>query len=274
VANDTLRAALEHAGLTADDLAQIVAVDVRTVRRWLSGGTPYPRQRGKVARALDTTEQHLWPHIPASPAPDSTPPPPADVLTGYTSADDLTAPDWKALMRDATGRIDLLGDTLTEILKTPGARDLLATKATNGCHVRILLSHPGPHLASLTDRPGIEIRILHAPARHDIHRFDEQLLLTLHLGGEDPDRAPVLQVRRAAPAGMFDRLTGHYSDLWENGSTAINPELDLTPDDDEEGVTSEPDLPSGDQTAASRNQPAAPRPRRWPRRSVEPPYHG
>jgi lambda repressor-like predicted transcriptional regulator len=275
VANENLRAALEHAGLSPDDLAQIVQVDVRTVRRWLSGGTPYPRQRGKVARALDTTEQHLWPHIPATPAPDrAAPPRPADVLTGCPSADDLAAPDWKTLMRDATDRIDLLGDTLTEILETPGVPQLLATKATNGCAIRILLFHPGRHLASLADRPGIEIRVLEALARHDIHRFDEQLLLSLHLGGEDPDRAPVLHVRRAAPAGIFDRLTDHYDDLWENSSTAIDPELDVAPDDDEASGTSERDLPTSDQTAASRKDASAPRPRHWPRRPVEPPYHG
>jgi hypothetical protein len=274
VANDTLRAALDQASLGPDDLAQIVQVDVRTVRRWLSGGTPYPRQRGKVARALDTTEQHLWPHIPAAPAPNNTPPPPVDVLTGYPSANDLAAPDWKTLMRDATDRIDLLGDTLTGILDTPGVPDLLATKGTNGCAIRILLSHPGPHLASLADRPGIEIRILQAPARHDIHRFDEQLLLTLHLGGEDPGRGPVPHVRRAAPAGIFDRLSDNYNDLWEHDSQPINSELDPAPDDDDDALTSEPHLPASDQTAASRSQPSAPRPRHWPRRPVEPPYHG
>jgi hypothetical protein len=274
VANENLRVALERAGLAADDLAQIVQVDVRTVRRWLSGGTPYPRQRGKVARALDTTEQHLWPHIPATPAPDrAAPPRPADVLTGYPSADDLAVPDWKTLMRDATDRIELLGDTLTGILDTPGVPDLLAAKATNGCHVRILLTHPGPQLAGVADRPGIEIRILHAPAHHALHRFDDQLLLTLHLGGKDPDRAPILHLRRTAPAGIFDRLTDHYNDLWENGSTPINPELDLTPDDDEEVVASEPERPARDQTAARRKDASAPRPRHWPRRPVEPPYH-
>jgi lambda repressor-like predicted transcriptional regulator len=272
--NENLRAALEQAGLSPDDLAQIVAVDVRTVRRWLSGGTPYPRQRGKVARALDTTEQHLWPHIPAAPTPNRTPQRPADVLTGYPSADDLAAPDWKTLMRDATDRIELLGDTLTGILDTPGVPQLLATKATNGCAIRILLSHPGPQLASLTDRPAIEIRILQAPAHHALHRFDEQLLLTLHLEGEDPDRAPILHLRRAAPAGLFDRLTDHYSDLWENGSTAINSKFDVVPDDDDEALTFEPYVPGSDQPAASRKDASAPRPRQWPRRPVEPPYHG
>jgi hypothetical protein len=274
VANDTLRAALDQANLGPDDLAQIVQVDVRTVRRWLSGGTPYPRQRGKVARALDTTEQHLWPHIPVAPAPNNTPPPPADVLTGYTSADDLAAPDWKTLMRDATERIDLLGDTLLGILETRGVPDLLASKATNGCAIRILLSHPGPHLAPLADRPGIEIRILNDPARHDIHRFDEQLLLTLHLQGGDPDRGPVLHLHRAAPPGLFDGLTDHYNDLWEHDSQPIDPDLDLTPDHDDDALTSAPHLPASDHTAASRSQPSAPRARHWPRRPAEPPYHG
>jgi hypothetical protein len=64
MANDNLRAALQHAGLAPDDLANIVHVDVRTVRRWLSGGTPYARQRGKVARALDVPEQTSGPISP------------------------------------------------------------------------------------------------------------------------------------------------------------------------------------------------------------------
>lgn len=42
MANDNLRAALAQAGLQPDDLAQIVEVDVKTVRRWLTG-TPHTR---------------------------------------------------------------------------------------------------------------------------------------------------------------------------------------------------------------------------------------
>jgi hypothetical protein len=99
-------------------------------------------------------------------------------------------------------------DTLTPILATPGVPELLAGKATDGCDVRILVSNPGRHLACLVDQAAIEIRILEEPAHQTIHRFDEQLLLVLHLLGQDTDRAPLLHLRRAAPGGLFDRFRG------------------------------------------------------------------
>jgi hypothetical protein len=278
MANDNLRAALQQAGLQPDDLAPIVEVDVRTVRRWLSGRTPYPRQRGKVARALDTTEQHLWPEIATAPPPRTRAAQPSDLLGGYPTASDLAAPDWKKLLRDATDRIELLGDTLTAILDTPGVPELLATKATHGCDVRILAYLPGRYLAPILDPPGIEIRLLEAPAHHTIHRYDEQLLLTLHLRGQDPDQAPLMHLRRAAPGGLFDRFAEHYNYLWEDGSQPIDPDRDVYGEDEAENddeqqdrSESDPRLPVREQQPVSRNEPSTPPPRRWPRRPPEAP---
>jgi hypothetical protein len=273
VANDKLRAALQGAGLAPDDLAQIVQVDVRTVRRWLSGSTPYPRQRGKVARALDLTEHDLWPEIATTPPSRTRAGQPTDLLAGYATASDLAAPDWKALMRDATNRIELLGDTLLPILDTPGVPNLLAAKATHECEIRILVAYPGRHLAPLLDQPGIAIRVLEAPAHQTTYRFDEQLLLTLHTHDRDADQAPLLHLRRAAPGGLFDRFAEHYQYLWEDDSQPLDPKLDLALDEDEEGdgdgdesPESDPRLPAADQPAADRSEPSAPAPRRWPRR--------
>jgi hypothetical protein len=276
VANDSLRAALEHAGLAPDDLANIVQVDVRTVRRWLSGGTPYARQRGKVARALDTPEHDLWPDI-------ATPPhrPPeaqrSGVVAVYAAASDLAAPDWKALMRDASDRIELLGDTLSEMLGTPGVPELLAAKATHGCAVRILLYDTRQHIAPLLDQPGIEVRLLETPARYVVHRFDDELLLTLHRVGEDPDHAPLLHVRRAAGDGLFDRLTEYFSDLCEHDSEPLRPGFDLEPEDEEyEGEEPEADarVSAPEPLEAAPSQSSPPPPRRWPGRAQGPPDHG
>jgi hypothetical protein len=261
--NENLHAALGQAGLGPDDLAQIVQVDVRTVRRWLSGGTPYPRQRGKVARALDTTEHDLWPDLATAPPPVRSAPKASDLLAGYPTASDLDAPDWKALMRDATDRIDLLADTLT----TPGVPELLAGKATHGCHIRILVYDTHHHLAPLFDQPGIDIRLLEAPADYNIHRYDEHLLLTLHIVGRDLDHAPLLHLRRAASGGMFDRLSEYYNDVWERESQPLKRGLDPLPEEDEDGgeiAEAEPRLPAGEQAAAGDSRPSAPR--RWPRR--------
>jgi hypothetical protein len=279
VANENLRVALERAGLAADDLAQIVQVDVRTVRRWLSGGIPYPRQRAKVARALDSTEHDLWPEIATAP---SRPPSPrsvesSDLLAGYPAPSDPDAPDLQALMREAADRIELLGDTLITTLATPGVPELLTTKASDGCAVRILIYDTHEHLGPLLDAAGIEIRLLEMPADYTIHRFDDQLLLTLHAVGPDPDVGPLIHLRRAAPAGMFDRLAAYYDHLWEQTPEPLRPDPDHPPeeheDEDEEPET-DSRLPVGERPAAGRSDRSAPSPRRWPRRPDGPRDHG
>jgi transcriptional regulator with XRE-family HTH domain len=269
VANDNLRAALQRAGLTAGDLAEIVRVDVRTVRRWLSGRTPYPRQRGKVARGLDTTEHDLWREIATAPPPRTPAAQPTDLLAAHPTASDLAAPDWKPLMHDADERIELLGDTLTPILDTPGVPELLATKASHGCYVRILVSDTGSYLAPFVDQTGIEIRVLEAPAHQTIRRFDNQLLLILDLLGQNPEQAPLLHLKRAAPGGLFDRLAEHYNFLWEDAAQPIEPD-DLYDDDQDEDDDKDPHSESrplaAEQSAAGSLEPPAPAPRRWPRR--------
>jgi hypothetical protein len=276
VANDNLRAALQDAGLAPDDLAQIVQVDVRTVRRWLSGGTPYARQRGKVARALDVPEHDLWPDI-ATPPPGPPVTRPSDLVAAYAAASDLAAPDWKGLMRAATDRIDLLGDALIEMLGTPGVPELLAAKATQGCAVRILIYDTRQHIAPLLDQPGIEVRVLEVPARYVIHRFDDELLLTLHVVGGDPDHAPLIHLRRAASEGLFDRLAEYYSDLWNQDSEPLRPGFDLEgeeePDEDEDPAA-DARLSAPDRPEAGPSEPSAPPARRWPGRAQGSPHRG
>jgi hypothetical protein len=279
VANENLRAALERAGLAADDVAQIVQVDVRTVRRWLSGGTPYPRQRAKVARALDSAEHDLWPEIATAPSPPSSPrsAESSDLLAGYPAASDPGAPDLQALMRDATSRIELLGDTLIGTLGSPRVPELLTSKASDGCAVRILIYDTHEHLGPLLDAAGIEIRLLEMPADYTIHRFDDQLLLTLHAVGPDPHRGPLIHLRRAAPGGMFDRLADYYDHLWEQTPEPLRPDPDHRAEDDEDedgDPQTDSRLPVGERPAARHSDRAAPPPRRWPRRPDGPRDHG
>jgi len=144
------------------------------------------------------------------------------------------------------------GVDFTPILATPGLPELLAAKAAHGGHIRTLLAYLGAHLARLLEQPGIEIRVLEAPAHHTIYRFDEQLLLSLHLHGPDPEQAPLLHLRRAAPGGLFYRFTEHYNNLWEQDSQPINPNVDLARDEDEgENSESDPDLPTAANPAAN-----------------------
>jgi transcriptional regulator with XRE-family HTH domain len=259
MANDNLRRALEHAKIQPDELAEIVKVDIRTVRRWLSGTTPHPRLRVKIARALDSTEHQLWPGT-------STAPPAAarrsDPIASYPSATDLAAPNWTDLIRDATAQIDLLGTTLTTILATPGLPELLAAKARHQCQVRILVSEPGSHLAPFIDANGIEIRLLDHPPAHTIYRIDDQLLLILRLQRADDDRGPLLHLRRAAAGGLFDVLAAAYDQLWSDVARPLTT-LELSPQPEAQLTTSQA-LNVGRERSDRRS--ALSSPRRWPGR--------
>src|SRR5450755_2185355 len=105
MANDTLRATLQAAGMQPDDLADLVEVDVRTIRRWLTGRSPYARHRATIAHVLDRPEHELWAE-PPPPAQTAATEPEAIItgepLTGYAHADDPAAPTLGALIAAAT----------------------------------------------------------------------------------------------------------------------------------------------------------------------------
>lgn len=266
MAKDNLRQALKQAGIQPDELADIVGVDARSVRRWLSGITPRPRQRAKIAGALDTTEHQLWPDIVTAPA---AAPRPVDPVVGFASIGDLAAPDWKTLLREATEQIELVGSTLSPVLGTPGLPDLLAAKAKHGCQIRILTSNSGPHLKPFLKRPGTQLRALAPTAHQTLYRFDDQLLLAIHLPGEDDQQAPLLHVRRAAPGGLFDRLADSCRQLWTDGRP-ITSDTDPDHQSPQDGAAVEPDqIPIKVQRPIHRTKSALASPRRWPGRTQD-----
>jgi hypothetical protein len=133
------------------------------------------------------------------------------------------------------------------------------------------------HLGPLVDQPGIEIRLLEMPADYIIHRFDDQLLVILHAVGADPDRGPLMHLRRSAVGGMFGRLAEYYDDLWDQTPEPTRPGLDPAaaedPDEDEAPET-DPRLTVGEPPAAGDSERSASSPRRWPLRPEGPPDHG
>ena len=61
--NETLRRALFRARLSEEDVASRLAVDPKTVRRWIEGRVPYPRHRWALAAMLQSNERDLWPGL-------------------------------------------------------------------------------------------------------------------------------------------------------------------------------------------------------------------
>lgn len=61
--NETLRRAMFRARISEEDVASQLAVDPKTVRRWIEGRVPYPRHRWALAAILHSHEHDLWPGL-------------------------------------------------------------------------------------------------------------------------------------------------------------------------------------------------------------------
>jgi hypothetical protein len=234
---------MHQAGIEVDQLAYDIGANPKSVRRWLAGTEPRGHYRTRVARVLGTTEAELWPELDLRVEGHDER---GEILAAYAHANDLDVPDWRALLAQATGHIDLLDLTLTERLSSPGILELLTGKADSGCQVRLLLSAPdSAHLVladtergenlSLLDIPpsalaveqslailiplmgreGFEVRMFIASRFNTILRFDDEMLVTVHLYATPADRAPLLHLKRHSDHGLFEAFAGHFDELWQ-----------------------------------------------------------
>jgi transcriptional regulator with XRE-family HTH domain len=232
VANDQLRRAIEASGLDLDELASRAAVDPKTVRRWLQGRIPHPRHRQLVAQLVNRSEYDLWPEHRQR---DRI----GEVIGAYPRRSDVHAPDWQSLLRAARQRIDMLGYTLHDVLGTPGIGELMAAKAASGVPVRLsiadassdqavaadlehrpageLLRRIGQareRLDALVETEGLEAREHRVATTHTILRFDEQMLVTVHLYATPGFQAPLIHLHRRRDFGIFDQFIKHFEDVW------------------------------------------------------------
>jgi transcriptional regulator with XRE-family HTH domain len=268
--NEHLRTAITRAGLTLEEFADIVQVDVKTVQRWLAGRTaPYPRNRARVAGALDTTEHALWPNAVAPPtgSPERGQPIPmaTDVVAGYGYATDRDAPNPVDVLRSAAERIELVLPNVT-----PDIVDLLLAKADEGCRARVIVENPAGQLEPLLGSDGIDIHASRGGKHYGLYRADEQMLLSLRRIGVLREAPPVILIQRRTSAGLFDRLADEFDERW--GQTTPLPtrerlhaylakvELEPSPEPDVE-----PD-PRPPQSPAPPTEPRPEPPRRWPGR--------
>jgi transcriptional regulator with XRE-family HTH domain len=267
--NEHLRTAITRAGLTLEEFADIVQVDVKTVRRWLAGRTPYPRHRTRVAGALDTTEHALWPNIvpPPTASPERGQPMPVvtDVLAGYGYATDRDAPNPVDVVRSAAERIDLI---LTNVI--PGIVDLLVAKAAEGCSARAIIEDPDGQVEPLLGIDGIEIHASPGGENYGLYRADEQMLLSLRRVGALSAPPPVILLQLLTSAGLFDRLADEFDERWEQTTPLPTREhLHAYLAEVELERAPEPDIEPDHRPAQSRARPTDLRPeapRRWPGR--------
>ncbi len=215
MAHSNLRQALQTAGIQPDELADILQVDQRTVRRWLAGGTPYARHRAQISRALDTTEPALWPHL-TIPQTNHSKAAIADTVTAYPDPSESEAPTIEDLVAAAREQIDLTDDYRRLVVRAPALLELVLAKARGGCRIRILVSMPDPSLVPLIGEPGIQIRLSDGDERPITHRVDDGILTCLDFPATQDQPAVLLHAARDRAPGLFTLLVNHYQQGWEH----------------------------------------------------------
>jgi transcriptional regulator with XRE-family HTH domain len=275
--NEQLRTAITGAGLSLDEFADIVQVDVETVRRWLAGRTPYPRHRTRVAGALDTTEHALWPAaVPAPATSDAREPTthePGDVVAGYAYSSDPAAPKPAALLGAAVERIEIVTPNLAS---QPEVVALVRARAADGCRICMLIEDPDERVEALLDIDAIEVRVSPAGEDHTLYRADDEILLALRNISFADQSPPLIHLRQATYGGIFDRLVHDFDDRWDKATplaSSAQPRGYLTDTEmepwTEPAQLPEPDSPSPRTPSRPSETPAASpgdAPRRWPRR--------
>jgi hypothetical protein len=254
MANERLKAAMSEAGVEPEQLADTVEADIKTVHRWIAGRIPRSRYRVRVAKALGKAEAEIWPEVASQPLAAQRR---SDFHGIWASSYDEGASTWGELIPQASHTIELCDYSLIDVLQTPGAPQLLATKATAGVNVRLLiaslqslwlalddwppqsrqgLATEGPliqtvrqahhRLSAITANTSIAARQALIPRCPAIRRFDDHMLVALPLWGTERLGAPVLHLRHHEDDGLFDRFAGHFQALWQT-SWELEPAQEL-----------------------------------------------
>jgi hypothetical protein len=232
---------MDDAGLAADQLAEAVEVDPKSVWRWTHQGV-VPRRIGlkaRVADVLGVDESDIWPTSPRPEVPehrDVT----EEVVTVWAHRADAPKTRWWAIFSGAETRIDLLGYAMQFLPEDHSRLDrLLIDKAAAGCQVRIALANPAsPYVAerdqeeglggTFADRirttidhfrplfgvEGIDLRFHQTRMYNSVFRGDDEMFVTPHLYGLKGYRAPLLHIRRTTDDGLFDGFLAHFERIW------------------------------------------------------------
>jgi hypothetical protein len=237
--NESLRHALANAQLNEHDVAASLAVDPKTVRRWLAGRTPYVRHRSSLATLVGLPENDLWPGLAARQV-TLTPPAP-EVLATYPHRSAVPRQTWQRLFESAEREIGILVYAGLFLSEDVGILRTLTSKARANVAVRILLGDPdSPQIRArgedegigdaisakirnaltfyrpLSTIEGVEIRLHQTPLYASVYRADDDLLINPHIYGIPAAQSPVLHVRMVEDGDMASTYLGSFEHVWTN----------------------------------------------------------
>lgn len=236
--NEQLRSALLARGLTVRELADRLAVDPKTVERWITQGKrPYRRHQYAAASALRVDAALLWPddeRTVASAAELSK----SEIVAMYPHRHMVPKGLWQEIYGRAERRLDVLVYAGGFLAEDPIFQALLVDKSRTA-RIRILMGDPGcpavtqrgvdeghlimgPKIRNalvnyrqlMTSHPEISFRLHEATLYNSIYRADDEMLVNTHVYGIGAYLAPVLHLRRIPGASLFDTYEKSIDHTW------------------------------------------------------------
>ena len=231
--NERLRRAMLRRGLDVVALAESAEVSTKSVERWIRGDVvPYPRTRYRVSAILQEDESYLWPHVVDKDSLTG-----VEILATWPRRNDVPRHLWTDLLRVAQRNVDYLayaGLFLTE--EHPDWIPLLRSRAAAGVRVRLLVGDPdGTQLASRDTENEIgggvagrvaavlayyrpladlvSIRLHDTPLYNSIYRFDDEMIVNMHVYGILAAYTPTVLFRRVDGA-YFNTYLESFERVW------------------------------------------------------------
>jgi hypothetical protein len=230
---------IQH-GVEVDELAELCAVDPKTVGRWIAGRAPRSRYKFKIARRLGVNESYLWPDLEAGPgrAPGLSG---SGFISAYPDRASVPREQWLSLLLSADEQIAVLVFSGTFFAQSnPQVARMLAERASAGVRVRLCFGDPDGHAvkirgreegigdalaakirASLTyyrgliDVPNCEIRLHDTTLYASLFRYDGDLLVNPHLWGQPASANPLMHLQDNGDEGWFEGYNRSFEAVWE-----------------------------------------------------------
>jgi len=238
--NERLRDSLHRAGISTAEAAENLAVDAKTVERWITQGrTPYPRHRHTLSTMLGESERYLWPDTlapeRAAVADES------EVVRIYPHRNDIPREVWDRLLDHANARIDVLVYVGMFLTESPVFVPSLRAKAEEGARIRLLFGDPTSRevtrrstdegigkgaisakirnalalVQPLDGESGVEIRCHGTTLYNSIFRYDDEMIVNTHVLGITAPHAPAIHLRRLSAGDLFGTYSQSFDAVWD-----------------------------------------------------------
>lgn len=240
--NARLRNALLAAELTQAALAEQVAVDAKSVERWITQDRqPHATTRARVARILGADETYLWPALLGSE--QSKGATQAELVQIWPTRSTVPGDVWRTLLEQTTHQLDVLVYSGGFLVEAYDLVDVIRRKSSTGVNFRVLLGDSRceavrqrgqeeglptlqercqstlEYLRDVQGLDGVQIRTHQTNLYASQFRFDDAMLVNNHTYGSWAARSPVNHLRKVPGGQLFDYYCQAFERVWATGKS-------------------------------------------------------